>query len=236
MHQLILSCACPPLQSLLKRQGELENGTVWSNSSESSDDSSSPALAHHAQRLTASNMLPTTLTTPLSLTPHKSGASTPSLSSNQEEDETEAGEVFSQVVAVPNGHLQTSCSHISESSTDCTAADRASVQSADLSDTSADLSCSCPDVSAVPPVSLIERPDVSASSIPQVCDSVEGQDEASGDSSVQGGPPEADGSTTEAGEGQRVEAPESDPSVKESNQPEDTPMVSSCADCLRGMT
>lgn len=211
----------------------MENGTVWSNSSESSDDSSSPALAHHAQRLTASNMLQTTLTTQLSLTPHKSSASTPSLSSNQEEDETEAGEVFSQVVAVPNGHLQTSCSHISESSTDCTAADRASVQSADLSDTSADLSCSCLDVSSVPPVSLIERPDLSASSIPQVCDSVEEvQDEASGDSSVQAGPTEADGSTTEAGEGQQVEAPESDPSVKESDQPEDTPMVSSCADCL----
>ncbi|TMS12833.1 Rho family-interacting cell polarization regulator 1 [Larimichthys crocea] len=52
--------------SLLKRQGEMENGTVWSNSSESSDDSSSPALAHHAQRLTASNLLQTTLTTPLS--------------------------------------------------------------------------------------------------------------------------------------------------------------------------
>lgn len=211
----------------------MENGTVWSNSSESSDDSSSPALAHHAQRLTASNMLQTTLTTQLSLTPHKSSASTPSLSSNQEEDETEAGEVFSQVVAVPNGHLQTSCSHISESSTDCTAADRASVQSADLSDASADLSCSCPDVSSATPVSLIERPDLSASSIPQVCDSAEAeQGEASGDSSVQAGPTEADDGTTEAGEGRQVEAPESDPSVKESNQPEETPMVSARADCL----
>lgn len=209
----------------------MENGTVWSNSSESSDDSSSPALAHHAQRLTASNMLQTTLTTPLSFTPHKSSASTPSLSSNQEEDETEAGEVFSQADAVPNGHLQTSCSHIGESSTDCAATNRASVQSADLSDTSADLSCSCPDVSSVPPVSLIERPDLSASDIPQVCISAEEeQDDASEDSSGQAGQTEAEAedSTTEAGEGHQVEASETNQSVKESKQPEDAPVVSSC--------
>ncbi|XP_078105606.1 rho family-interacting cell polarization regulator 1-like [Sander vitreus] len=161
--------------SLLKRQGEMENGTVWSNSSESSDDSSSPALAHPAQRLTASNMLQTTLTTQLSFTPHKSSASTPSLSSNQEEDETEAGEVFCQTDVVLNGHLQTSCSH----SPDCTVTDRASVKSADLSETSADLSCSCPDVSSVPPVSLMETMDLSESGVPQVCISaVEVKDDA----------------------------------------------------------
>lgn len=149
--------------SLLKRQGEMENGTVWSNSSESSDDSSSPALAHHAQRLTASNMLQTTLTTQLSFTPHKSSASTPSLSSNQEEDESETAEAFCSSDSVPNGHLQTasSDSHFGEGSTDCTVTDRASVQSADISETSADLSCSCPDVSSHSAVSLVERPDVS---------------------------------------------------------------------------
>ncbi|XP_073320492.1 rho family-interacting cell polarization regulator 1-like [Pagrus major] len=207
--------------SLLKRQGEMENGTVWSNSSESSDDSSSPALAHHAQRLTASNMLQSTLTTQLSFTPHKSSASTPSLSSNQEEDETEAGEVFSQADAVPNGHLQTSCSHsqVGESSPDCTVTDRASVQSADLSEASADLSCSCPDVSSVPPES-----DLSESSIPQVCVSAEEvKDDASEDLSVQAGRTEAEAedSTTEAGEGQQVE--ETHQSVQESKQPEDAP-------------
>ncbi|XP_044050774.1 rho family-interacting cell polarization regulator 1-like [Siniperca chuatsi] len=219
--------------SLLKRQGEMENGTVWSNSSESSDDSSSPALAHHAQRLTASNMLQTTLTTQLSFTPNKSSASTPSLSSNQEEDETEAGEVFSQTDAVPNGHLQTSCchSHIGESSPDCTVSDRASVQSADLSESLADLSCSCPDVS-VPPVLLMERPDLSESGVPQVCISAEEvKGDASEGSSVQAGQTEAEleDITTEAGEGLQVEASEkhSQPhqSVQESKQPEDAQTV-----------
>ncbi|XP_035855346.1 rho family-interacting cell polarization regulator 1-like isoform X1 [Sander lucioperca] len=214
--------------SLLKRQGEMENGTVWSNSSESSDDSSSPALAHPAQRLTASNMLQTTLTTQLSFTPHKSSASTPSLSSNQEEDETEAGEVFCQTDAVLNGHLQTSCSH----SPDCTVTDRASVKSADLSETSADLSCSCPDVSSVPPVSLMETLDLSESGVPQVCISaVEVKDDACEDLSVQAGQTEAEieDNITEAGEGRQVEASEkrSEPyqSVQESKQLEATPTV-----------
>ncbi|XP_049899976.1 rho family-interacting cell polarization regulator 1-like [Epinephelus moara] len=210
--------------SLLKRQGEMENGTVWSNSSESSDDSSSPALAHHAQRLTASNMLQTTLTNQLSLSQHKSSASTPSLSSNQEEDETEAGEVFSQSDAVPNGHLQTSCSH----TPDCTVTDRASVKSAELSETSGDLSCSCPDVSSVPPVSLTETQDISESGVPQVCISAEEvKEEASEDSSVQAGQTEVEteDSTTEAAEGHQVEATEkhSQPlqSIQESKQPQD---------------
>lgn len=210
--------------SLLKRQGEMENGTVWSNSSESSDDSSSPALAHHAQRLTASNMLQTTLTNQLSLSQHKSSASTPSLSSNQEEDETEAGEVFSQSDAVPNGHLQTSCSH----TPDCTVTDRASVKSAELSETSGDLSCSCPDVSSVPPVSLTETQDISESGVPQVCISAEEvKEEASEDSSVQAGQTEVEteDSTTEAAEGHQVEATEkhSQPlqSTQESKQPQD---------------
>ncbi|XP_029314189.1 rho family-interacting cell polarization regulator 1-like [Cottoperca gobio] len=206
--------------SLLKRQGEMENGTVWSNSSESSDDSSSPALAHHAQRLTASNMLQTTLTSQLSFTPHKSSASTPSLSSNQEEDETEAEEVFSQTDAVPNGHLQTSCSH----SPDCTAVDRASIQSADLSDTSADLSCSYPDVSSAPPVSLMETQGLCESGVPQVCISAEEVKESE-ESSVQAGQTEAETEdrTTDAG---KVEALEKySQSVQESKQPQDAPTV-----------
>uniref|UniRef100_UPI0037E8AC27 rho family-interacting cell polarization regulator 1-like n=1 Tax=Semicossyphus pulcher TaxID=241346 RepID=UPI0037E8AC27 len=216
--------------SLLKRQGEMENGTVWSNSSESSDDSSSPALAHHAQRLAASNMLAASLTSQLSLTPHKSSASTPSLSSNQEEEETESGEVFSQADAVPNGHLQTSCQK-EQSSPDCTVTDRASVQSAELSDASADLSCSCPDVSSVAAVSLVETSAVSVSGVPQVCVSeVEVKDDASEEKSVQAQKTQAEDSTTKAaGEGQQVEAsgkhPEPHPSNQESEQPEDAPTV-----------
>ncbi|XP_034726075.1 rho family-interacting cell polarization regulator 1-like isoform X2 [Etheostoma cragini] len=214
--------------SLLKRQGEMENGTVWSNSSESSDDSSSPALAHPAQRLTASNMLQTTLTTQLSFTPHKSSASTPSLSSNQEEDESEAGEVFCQTDAVLNGHLQTSLSR----SPDCTATDRASVQSADLSESSADLNCSCPDVSSVPPVSLMETLDLSESVVPQVCISaVEVKDDAFEDLSVHAGQTKAEieDSITDAGERRQLEASEkrSEPyqSVQESKQLEAAPTV-----------
>lgn len=192
--------------SLLKRQGEMENGTVWSNSSESSDDSSSPALAHHAQRLTASNMLQTTLTTQLSFTPHKSSASTPSLSSNQEEDESETVEAFCSSDSVPNGHLQTAASdsHFGESSTDCTVTDRASVQSADIPETSADLSCSCPDVSSHSAVSLMERPDVS-----EMHTSTDVNDTAEV-STVQVGQMDAgiEDSTTETGVGHQVDASE----------------------------
>ncbi|XP_035484219.2 rho family-interacting cell polarization regulator 1 isoform X1 [Scophthalmus maximus] len=224
-------CFTSVQSSLLKRQGEMENGTVWSNSSESSDDSSSPALAHHTQRLTASNMLQSTLTSQLTFSPHKSSASTPSLSSNQEEDETEAGEVFSQTDAVPNGHLQTSCphSHVGESSPDCTVTDRASLQSADLSDSSADLSCSCPDVSSVPAVSYVERADVPESGVPQVCVSAEEvKDKPCEDLTLQSAAA-AEDSTTEAEGGRQGEASEkhSQPqqSTQEQKQPEDAQTV-----------
>lgn len=143
--------------SLLKRQGELDNGTVWSNSSESSDDSSSPALAHPAQRLSASNLLQATLTTQLSSTPRKSSASTPSLSSNQEEDESEVSEPLSQIDAVPNGHLRAPCVQERERSSDCVT-DRASVQSADLSEAS-ELSGSSTEVFPVAPASVEEGAD-----------------------------------------------------------------------------
>ncbi|XP_014196217.1 rho family-interacting cell polarization regulator 1 isoform X2 [Haplochromis burtoni] len=191
--------------SLLKRQGEMENGTVWSNSSESSDDSSSPALAHHAQRLTASNLLQTTLTTQLSFTPHKSSASTPSLSSNQEEDETETGEVFPQT----NGHLQASFSHglASESSPDCTATDRVSVQSEELSETSADLSCSCPDIS-LPPAAFVPA---------------EVNDDASVDSLARAEQTEAQTDTEAAAEEHKVDQSQPRQSVQEMKHGEDAP-------------
>lgn len=38
-----------PLQNMLRRHEELENGTAWSNSSESSDDSYSPQLSTGGQ-------------------------------------------------------------------------------------------------------------------------------------------------------------------------------------------
>ncbi|KAL3992944.1 tolloid-like protein 1 [Sarotherodon galilaeus] len=191
--------------SLLKRQGEMENGTVWSNSSESSDDSSSPALAHHAQRLTASNLLQTTLTTQLSSTPHKSSASTPSLSSNQEEDETETGEVFPQT----NGHLQASFSHglAGESGPDCTATDRVSVQSEELSETSADLSCSCPDIS-LPPAAFVPA---------------EVNDDASVDSLARAEQTEAQTDTEAAAEEHKVDQSQPHQSVQDMKHGEDAP-------------
>nr|XP_020462733.1 protein FAM65A-like isoform X2 [Monopterus albus] len=215
----------PSIQSsLLKRQGEIENGTVWSNSSESSDDSSSPAMAHHAQKLTASNMLPTALASQLSSTLHKSSASTPSLSSNQEEDETEAGEVFSQTDAIPNGHLQTSCSHshVGESIPDCTVTVRASVQSAELSKSSADLSCSYPDISS-PPVSLVERPGETESGIPPLCISAEEINPCE-ELSVQAQQTEAEivPSTEEEAPGEPSQPHQS---IQELKQPEDAPTV-----------
>ncbi|XP_056135414.1 rho family-interacting cell polarization regulator 1-like [Lampris incognitus] len=141
--------------SLLKRQGEVENGTVWSNSSESSDDSSSPALGHHhAQRLPASHTLLSTAT-PLLLTTQPSSTSTPSLSSNQEEEEDpDAAEGFCQIDSgkdsVPNGHLRSSASdsHAGELSRDWTATSVTLVQSAGLSETSQRLSGSYTDVSS----------------------------------------------------------------------------------------
>ncbi|CAK6954877.1 rho family-interacting cell polarization regulator 1-like [Scomber scombrus] len=210
--------------SLLKRQGEMENGTVWSNSSESSDDSSSPALAHHTQRLSASNMLQPSLATQLSFTPHKSSASTPSLSSNQEEDETEANETFSQIDSVPNGHLQTSCSHshTGESSSDCNVTDRASVQSVDLSETSVDLSCSCPDVSSVAPVLLVERTDAPECGSQQVCISAEEvKDDPSEDSTEQ--------TEVETEDKTTVEPHEAVQELKQSEEPPTAPFPTSCS-------
>ncbi|KAM9410228.1 rho family-interacting cell polarization regulator 1-like [Pholidichthys leucotaenia] len=200
--------------SLLKRQGEMENGTVWSNSSESSDDSSSPALAHHAQRLTASNMLQTTLTSQMSFTPHKSSASTPSLSSNQEEEETEAGEVFAQT----NGHLQASCPHslVGNSSPDCAATDRVSIHSEALSETSADLSCSCPDVSSLPPVLLVETAEMSSEEV---------KEDLSEDSLATAEQTEAEmmDGTAEAVEGHQGDQSQVHQASQEFRQPEDAP-------------
>lgn len=207
--------------SLLKRQGEVENGTVWSNSSESSDDSSSPALAHHAQRLTASSMLQTTLTAQLSSTPHKSSASTPSLSSNQEEDEGEPGEVFPPADGVPNGHLQTSCSlgPAGESGPDCTA----SIPSEELSQTSADPGCSRPDGSSAAP-----RPDASTEEVKEeVKVEVKEEEELCGDSTAAAEQTEAEreGNATEA-----AQEPQTEPSpplqpVQEEKPPADAPAV-----------
>lgn len=203
---------------------------MWSNSFESSDDSSSPALAHHAQRLAASNMLPTSLASQLSLTQHKSSASTPSLSSNQEEEETESGEVFSQTDAVPNGHLQT---HTEQRSSDCTVTDRASVQSADASEISADLRRLSSEVSSVAPVTREETANVCQSGVSQAVVSAVGvKVDAPKDSKEQARQTEAEDHIRKTtGAGQQTETSqalsEQHPPLQESQQPEEAAAVSS---------
>uniref|UniRef100_A0A4W5PSY9 FAM65 N-terminal domain-containing protein n=1 Tax=Hucho hucho TaxID=62062 RepID=A0A4W5PSY9_9TELE len=126
--------------SLLRRPGELENGTVWSNSSESSDDSSSPAMGD-THRMMATHSLQTTPTIQISFNPRQSSVSTPSLSSNQEEGEPDATKGFGKTnyvkCTLPNGHLKCSrsLSHISERAIDCASTNRLSDQSVESSET-----------------------------------------------------------------------------------------------------
>ncbi|KAJ7986164.1 hypothetical protein DPEC_G00347940 [Dallia pectoralis] len=124
--------------SLLRRQGELENGTVWSNSSESSDDSCSPAIGH-AHRMMASHSLQTTSNIQISFSPRQSSVSNPSLSSNQEEGTPDAakGQTDSETCLLPNGHLKGSRSltNIRERTLDCASTARLSEQSFEPSET-----------------------------------------------------------------------------------------------------
>lgn len=143
--------------SLLKRQGELDNGTVWSNSSESSDDSSSPATGQLAHRIMANPSLQTTPTIQISFSPRQSSASTPSLSSNQEEDESDTTEGLSEMdirkCAFPNGYIpdSQSLSQICDTSVDSTFTEIACIRP---SETPGD-----PNVLYHCPVVVVERPD-----------------------------------------------------------------------------
>lgn len=123
---------------MLRRQEELENGTAWSNSSESSDDSSSPQLSQglrHAQKnLVQPEVQTSAPTIDISFSPRQSSTSTPSRLANQKEEEEEEEEQDEEdrattvtvntepagTQALPNGHARylRSLSHISESSVD----------------------------------------------------------------------------------------------------------------------
>lgn len=124
---------------MLKRQEELENGTAWSNSSESSDDSSSPQLSqglrHAHKNLVQPEVQTSAPAIDISFSPRQSSTSTSSRLANQkEEDEEEEEEQDEELRAttvavttetagtqtVPNGHARylRSLSHISESSVD----------------------------------------------------------------------------------------------------------------------
>ncbi|XP_062860176.1 rho family-interacting cell polarization regulator 1 isoform X2 [Trichomycterus rosablanca] len=134
--------------NMLRRQEELENGTAWSNSSESSDDSSSPQLSlglRHAHKnlVVQPEVQAAAPTIDISFTPRQSATSTPTRLADQteeDEEEEEQGQeedkprattimVTTEATdkqAVPNGHTRylRSLSHISESSVDAALTER----------------------------------------------------------------------------------------------------------------
>uniref|UniRef100_A0A671NNY2 Protein FAM65A-like n=1 Tax=Sinocyclocheilus anshuiensis TaxID=1608454 RepID=A0A671NNY2_9TELE len=132
--------------NMLRRQEEMENGTAWSNSSESSDDSSSPQLSLGMRHAHKNLVQPEVQTAPpaieISFAPRESATSTPThLAKKKEEDEEEEEEeedlkkptatitVTTEAPVkqeVPNGHprYSRSLSHISENSTDGVLTDR----------------------------------------------------------------------------------------------------------------
>ncbi|XP_035275742.1 rho family-interacting cell polarization regulator 1 isoform X1 [Anguilla anguilla] len=140
--------------NMLRRQEEVENGTAWSNSSESSDDSSSPQLSlglrHSHKTLVQPEVQAAAPAIEISFAPRESAASTPTRATgrgkeDEEEEEEElkvalaTGEEDSgaQKQAVPNGHARysRSLSHISEHSVDgAVAGERTAGESAEPSE------------------------------------------------------------------------------------------------------
>ncbi|XP_036417546.1 rho family-interacting cell polarization regulator 1 isoform X2 [Colossoma macropomum] len=131
--------------NMLRRQEEMENGTAWSNSSESSDDSSSPQLSlglrHAHKNLVQPELQTSNPAIEISFTPRESATSTPTRLTNQkeeDEEEEERGLEKPRVTTItvttdaaekhgmPNGHARysRSLSHISESSVDAALTER----------------------------------------------------------------------------------------------------------------
>uniref|UniRef100_A0A8C1IAH7 Protein FAM65A-like n=1 Tax=Cyprinus carpio TaxID=7962 RepID=A0A8C1IAH7_CYPCA len=126
--------------NMLRRQEEMENGTAWSNSSESSDDSSSPQLSLGMRHAHKNLVQPEVQTAPpaieISFAARESANSTPTRLAKQKEEDKEGEEEEEDLkkpkatitVAteapvkqeVPNGHprYSRSLSHISENSAD----------------------------------------------------------------------------------------------------------------------
>uniref|UniRef100_A0A8C7QH85 RHO family interacting cell polarization regulator 1 n=1 Tax=Oncorhynchus mykiss TaxID=8022 RepID=A0A8C7QH85_ONCMY len=111
--------------NMLRRQEEMENGTAWSNSSESSDDSSSPQLSlglrHANKNLVQLEVQAAAPSIEISFAPRDSATSTPTHSGKQ---------------AVPNGQTRysRSLSHISENSADGVLMDRSTCESVEPSE------------------------------------------------------------------------------------------------------
>ncbi|CAB1313855.1 unnamed protein product, partial [Coregonus sp. 'balchen'] len=158
-ERLSQSCSCSDVSSvrvgsanmqtdnMLRRQEEMENGTAWSNSSESSDDSSSPqpslGLRHANKNLVQLEVQAAAPSIEISFAPRDSATSTPTRSAKVEDvqkDEPDTGaagkEENSGKQAVPNGHARysRSLSHISENSADGVLTDRSTGESVEPSE------------------------------------------------------------------------------------------------------
>ncbi|KAM9569295.1 rho family-interacting cell polarization regulator 1-like isoform 5-T5 [Salvelinus alpinus] len=127
--------------NMLRRQEDMENGTAWSNSSESSDDSSSPQLSlglrHANKNLVQPEVKAATPSIEISFALRDTATSTPTRLAKpedvQEETQKEESDIgaarkdeASGKQAVPNGHARysRSLSHISENSADGVLIDR----------------------------------------------------------------------------------------------------------------
>ncbi|KAL2094118.1 hypothetical protein ACEWY4_011430 [Coilia grayii] len=153
--------------NMLRRQEDMENGTAWSNSSESSDDSSSPQLSlglrHTHKHLVQPELQASAPPIEISFAPRDSATSTPTRLVEQkeeleeEEDDamkvkvnpvvmaTAAAPVDAGKTEVANGHARysRSLSHISENSVDGVLTDRSigePVEPSEVVDSSAALS------------------------------------------------------------------------------------------------
>ncbi|XP_071199361.1 rho family-interacting cell polarization regulator 1-like isoform X1 [Salvelinus alpinus] len=158
-ERLSQSCSCSDVSSvhlgsanmqtdnMLRRQEEMENGTAWSNSSESSDDSSSPQLSlglrHANKNLVQLEVQAAAPSIEISFAPRDSATSTPTRSAKPEDvqkkepDTGAAGkEEDSGKQAVPNGQTRysRSLSHISENSADGVLMDRSTCESVEPSE------------------------------------------------------------------------------------------------------
>uniref|UniRef100_A0A8C7CPW6 RHO family interacting cell polarization regulator 1 n=1 Tax=Oncorhynchus kisutch TaxID=8019 RepID=A0A8C7CPW6_ONCKI len=133
--------------NMLRRQEEMENGTAWSNSSESSDDSSSPQLSlglrHANKNLVQLEVHAAAPSIEISFAPRDSATSTPTRLAKPEDvqkEEPDTGaagkEEDSGKQAVPNGQTRysRSLSHISENSADGVLMDRSTCESVEPSE------------------------------------------------------------------------------------------------------
>ncbi|XP_029490066.1 rho family-interacting cell polarization regulator 1 isoform X5 [Oncorhynchus nerka] len=133
--------------NMLRRQEEMENGTAWSNSSESSDDSSSPQLSlglrHANKNLVQLEVQAAAPSIEISFAPRDSATSTPTRLAkpeNVQKEEPDTGaagkEEDSGKQAVPNGQTRysRSLSHISENSADGVLMDRSTCESVEPSE------------------------------------------------------------------------------------------------------